>query len=167
MDSAGDPKRIVVERATASEQHFVEVCEMLIELHREGGYAPLNCDDAAADIYQVLREDMTFIARQELQPVGVLGLTQTAFWYNRQAGFLMNRWFYVRPDFRHGQVGIALLRAARAEGQARNQIVFVSVTTPDRRPKRSRTTLDAQIAGFVPLGYTLMLTNGPVEMPDG
>jgi GNAT superfamily N-acetyltransferase len=148
----------VIERAEASEQNFIEVFEMLLELHKEGGYALLDRSDSAEDVYAVMQEGMTFVARSAVgQPIGVLGLTEVGFWFNRKVKFLQGRWFYVRPAFRRAQVGVHLLRAARDEGQTRNSLVFVTVTNPDRRPKRTTMSLEAQIAGFVPLGYTIRL----------
>ena len=49
------------------------------------------------------------------------------------------------------------MKAARECAQARNKIAFVTVNNPDRRPKKTSMSLESQIAGFVPLGYTIKL----------
>jgi GNAT superfamily N-acetyltransferase len=153
-----DADDFTVERAGVEEKDFLEVFALLVALHREGGYAPMEPDDAIADVYDTLKEGMTFLARAaDGQPIGVLGLTEVRFWFNRKVTFLDGRWFYVIPAERGGQVGVKLLRAARDEGQARNMITFVSTTNPDRRQKRNQMSLQAQTAGFIPVGYAIKL----------
>lgn len=145
---------ITIEHAGTDEKSFVDVFELLVALHKEGGYAPLNGEKAARQTYGVLQEGMTLIARNgDGQAVGVLPLTEVEFWYSDET-FLLGRDFYVRPRYRRGKVGAALLKAAREEGERRGKLVFVQVDNPDRKPKKTRFSLVAQEAGFVPLGYT-------------
>lgn len=147
---------IVIERAGADEVAFSEVFGLLLELHRTGGYAVLDTETAARNAYAVLNEGMTFVARIDGQAVGTLALTELPFWYSKST-FLQDAWLYVKPEYRKGLVGVKLMRAARDEAQKRSQIAFVTLNNPDRRPKATVMSLESQVAGFVPVGYTLKL----------
>lgn len=152
-----DPYSLKPHLVGNDEASFVEVYELTLELHREGGYAPLDNDKAAAAVYQVLTEGMVWVARDAAGvAIGTIGLTELKFWYSQES-YLQDAWLYVRPAFRKGRVGVLLMQAARAEAQKRNKIALITVTSPDRRPKATPMTLDSQIAGYVPLGYTLRL----------
>lgn len=146
-----------IERAGTDEKSFVDVFELLIDLHKEGGYAPMNERKAIAQTYAVLQEGMTLVARnKEGQAIGVLPLMEVPFWYS-DVTFLMARDLYVRPRYRRGKVLHELLREARKEAERRNKLLFIEIDNPDRRQKKTKTSLVAQQAGFVPLGYTLQL----------
>ena len=147
---------IVIETAGCDEDAFCDVFELLLALHKEGGFARLDGEKAGRAVYQTLKEGMTFVARVEGKAIGVLALTELPFWYSA-ATHLLDVGFYVAPKWRKGAVGKALLEAARVEAQVRNKILLITVTNPDRRPKGTRTTIESQIAGFVPVGYTLQL----------
>ena len=153
----GEFANLIIERADTSESSFEAVFGLLLRLHREGGYAPLDPVKARVNAYRVIEEGMTFLARRDGHPVGTLSLTELSFWY-AQSTFLQDGWFYVSPEFRKGRVGIALMRAAREEAQRRNRIAFVTVNNPDRRPKSTTMSLESQTAGYVPLGYTMKIT---------
>lgn len=153
----------VIERAGADEATFVDVFRLMIALHADGGYAPLDTDKTAKAVYHALNEGMTFLARAPGgEAVGIIALLEFSFWYS-DVTFLDDRAFYVRPDYRvrpgfeGPSVGVALLRAARDEGQARNKLTFVTVTNPDRKAKAGHVAVAGHRLGFVPLGYTLQL----------
>lgn len=148
---------IIIERAGTDETSFMEVFDLLVALHKEGGYAPMNVKKAIAQTYGVLQQGMTLVARNEDgEAVGVLPLMEVDFWFADES-FLLGRSFYVRPKYRRGRVGVQLLQAAREEGERRNKLVFVELDNPDRKPKKTKASLVIQQAGFVPLGYTLRL----------
>ena len=150
-------RTVTIARAGHDEAAFREVFDLALALHQEGGYARLDARKAAEGVYAVLTEGMVWLARTpDGIAVGTLGLTELPFWYSTDT-YLQDAWFYVRPEWRWAQVGVALLRAARDEAQTRNKIALITVTSPDRRPKATPMTLDSQIAGFVPLGYSLRL----------
>lgn len=153
-------KRLVVTRAKNDERSFGEIADMLLELHKSNGYAPLDADKAAEIAYRVLASDMVWVARIGGVPVGTLALVETEFWYSRET-FLGDAWFWVTPAERARDVGVKLLKAARDEAQARNKLLFISMHDPDRRPKATSATLVAQLAGFVPIGYALSMNGGP------
>lgn len=147
---------ITIETAANDESTFQEVFALLLDLHKVGGYATLDVTEAAENAYRVLSEGMTFLARVNGEAVGTIGLTEVPFWYSKTT-FLQDAWFYVKPRFRRGKVGVRLLHAARDAAEARSKLVFVTVNNPDRRPKRTASSLVSQTVGFVPLGYTLQL----------
>lgn len=145
---------IEIERAPATREAFETVFPLLIDLHRVCGFAPMDVPFAAENVWHTLQEGLTFIARVNGKAVGILGCTETTFYYSPRS-LLRDQFFYVSPEHAGGKVGIALLRAAAAAASERNTICLVSYTNPDRRPKPSDATRHALIAGFVPLGYTL------------
>lgn len=148
---------ITVERASAGEAAFRDVFELLLLLHKDGGYAPLDVRKAAANCYQVMREGACFVAREPGgRAVGTLALTTLRFWYSAES-FLQDAWFYVRPEYRRADVGVLLMRAARDEADAQAKIAFITVNNPDRKPKQTRMSIESQVAGYVPLGYTLKI----------
>ena len=153
MTKAGE---ITIEVAKDDEESFAEVFGLLLDLHKAGGYGPLDVETAGRNAYLVIKEGMVFVARKDGKAIGTLGLTDVQFWYS-QDRFLQDAWFFVAPAHRRGQVGVKLMRAARDEGERRNKIVFITINNPDRRPKRTTASLESQTAGFVPLGYTLKL----------
>ncbi len=147
---------VEIERASVTEGSFEEVFSLLVALHREGGYAPLDVEKAARRTIDVMSEGMVFVARVGGKAVGTIGLTEVAFWYSPQM-FLQDAWLFVLPEHRRGRVGVRLMQEARNEAQRRNLVAFVTVNNPDRRPKATKQSLISQEAGFVPLGYTLKI----------
>ncbi len=152
--------KLTVARAKNDEQSFGEILDMLIALHASGGFAPFNAEKAAEAAFRVISEDMCWVARIGKKPVGTLALSEASFWYS-DTTFLRDAWFWVDPEHRAKDVGIALMKAAKAEAEARNKLCFISMTNPDRRPKATANTLLSQLAGYVPLGYTLTLKGEP------
>ena len=148
----------MIEKATLDERGFADVWPLTLALHKEGGYARLDQSKAGAAVYKTIQEGMVFVARDGSgEAIGTLGLTELRFWYSPET-FLQDAWLYVRKAYRKKGVGVALMRAAREEAQARGKICFVTVNNPDRRPKKTPMSLESQTAGFVPLGYTIKLT---------
>lgn len=141
-----------------AEAEFIEVMTLLIELHAEGGYAPLDLDKASKDVYAVMGEGRTWLAKDgEGEPIGVLGLIEVPFWYS-DLTFLISKWFYVRPEFRFGQVGMKLLLEARAEADRIGKIAFVQTTNPRRKPKKGTwLSVAGEAVGCFPAGYMLRL----------
>jgi GNAT superfamily N-acetyltransferase len=159
----------VTEDFESNRAYFQEVFGLMLELHKEGGYAQVDLEKAGSVVAQVMTERMTFMARLEEDyavskdrvdpagmPIGVLALTEIPYWYAKTT-HLLDIGFYVRPEYRSGKVGIHLLRRARDEAEALKKVCFITITSPDRRPKRTRVSLESQMAGYVPLGYTLRL----------
>lgn len=147
---------IVIETASSSEDSFVEVFGLLLDLHKAGGYAALDVSEASANAYRVISEGMTFVAKINGEAVGTLAFTDVQFWYSKTR-FLQDAWFFVKPEFRRGKVGVKLLQAGRDEAAKRGKIAFVTINNPDRKPKRTVSALESQTVGFVPLGYTLKM----------
>lgn len=145
---------LTIERLGADEQSFSDMFSLLLELHKVGGYAPLDVDKAAANAYRFLEEGMSFLARVDGKPVGVLPAIELPFWYAEET-FIQDGAFYVKPEHRGGRVGVELMRALKAEAEHRAKIAFVTINNPDRRPKRTTMSIESQVAGYVPLGHTL------------
>lgn len=148
---------ITIERATQTEECFNENFELMLKLHKEGGFAPLNVEKMAGVVFRLIGEGMVFVAKNSAgDVVGTLAMTENSFWY-ADASFLCDVWFFVLPKYRRGAVGRKLMRAARDEADARGKMAFISVKNPDRRPKKTRMALESQTAGYVPIGHTTQL----------
>lgn len=144
-----------IEIAKNDEQTFIDVFELLVKLHGEGGFDVLDSDEASRNAYRVLSEGMTLVARDDNgKAIGTLGLVELKFWYSKQT-FLQDGWFFVLPKHRKGRVGVELMRAARAIADEKTKMLFVTVNNPDRRVKKTKMTLQSQTAGYVPVGYTI------------
>ena len=158
---APQPAAFTIEKAGDDEASFVAVYELALELYREGGYATLDNAKASASCYGALKQGMTWLARDAAgEPIGAIAMIEMAFHYSQQT-FLESTGFYVRRAWRgapsRGRVGVGLLLAARKEAQQRSLIAFVTTDNPDRRSKATGMTIEAVIAGFVPLGYKLRI----------
>ena len=144
-----------VEVAGTDQDSFTDVFGLLVALHKEGGYAPLDVEVAAPNAWHTMAEGMTLLARDGAgKPIGTLALTELQFWYSTDT-YLQDGWFYVRPAWRNRGVGVALMRKAREIADAKSKIMLVTVTNPDKRPKKTDMTLMSQNAGYVPVGYTI------------
>lgn len=144
-----------IEVAGTDEASFKDVFGLLVKLHAEGGYAVLDADVAAGSAWHILDEGLAFLARDaDGKPIGTLALTQLQFWYSLDT-YLQDAWFFVLPELRNKGVGLALMQRARSVADELNKILLVTVTNPDRRPKKTPMTLISQNAGYVPVGYTI------------
>lgn len=139
-----------------TEANFRILFEMLLELHKIGGYAPLDVDKAASNTYDMLATGVVFIAYVDGKPAGVIAGVEQSFWYS-QATHLQSIPLYVRAPYRKGQVGRMLLKAFAQEADRRGIIGFVTIDNPDRRPKATKVSIESQLAGYVPVGYTMKL----------
>lgn len=144
-----------VEVAGTDQDSFSAVFGLLVGLHAEGGYAVLDVEVAAPNCWHVMAEGMTLLARDGSgKPLGTLALTELQFWYSKDT-YLQDGWFYVVPEYRNKGVGLELMRRAREIADAKSKILLVTVTNPDKRPKKTEMTLVSQNAGYVPVGYTI------------
>lgn len=143
-----------IERAGTDERAFTEVFDLLLALHKEGGYAPLDAGRAAENCYRVMSEGRCFVARLGDEVIGTIAMVEMPFWYSGHT-FLQDAWVYVKPKHRKKTVGVKLMRAVREDAEASGKIAFVTVNNPDRRPKATTMSLFSQTAGYVPLGYTM------------
>jgi len=146
-----------IETAGSDEKTFCEVFALLIEFHREGGLAPLDLDDMSRNAYLTLTEGMTLVARDDDGAIaGMLALHDVKFWYSK-THHLRDAWFYVKPQYRGGDVGKELMQAAKKIADDKAMLLFIDVNNPDRRPKRTKALISCQTAGYVPIGFSLQL----------
>jgi GNAT superfamily N-acetyltransferase len=145
----------VIERAKADEQHFFEALEMVAKLHRQGAMAPLNADKMAVAVFSVLDAGMMIFARDAAgRPIGMLPLAVEAYFYSDET-FIHNLGLWIEPEWRATGVLRALLKEAKEEAIKRDTIGFITITDPDRRKKPAPE--EAQILGYVSVGYTFKL----------
>lgn len=154
-----------IETAEPDEKTVFELYEFLLTgQYREGGYAPVNPQKSLEKIYLGIKEGGTFNARaDDGSLIGTIGMVQFDYWYSDWF-FLSNRWFYVPKDQRFRDIGVKLMRSARQLAARTPQVdgsvgvtAFITVDSPDRRPKGTAMSLYAQIAGFTPLGHVIKL----------
>ncbi len=149
-----------IDRITAdsNEKQISDLVALLIMLHSEGGYAPLNLDKMVGRAAEVVSQGMTWLAydQEAGEPVGTLGLHEQALWYADER-VLVDLWFYVRPEYRKGAVGKKLLKLGRETADERGCMLFITVTNPDRRRRRSAAVVEAETVGYVSHGYMLKM----------
>lgn len=145
---------ITIERARNDEQSFVEQYQLMLQLHPEGGLAPLNTKKLAHAVYNALAHGIVFVARNgKGEAVGTLAMAELTYWYSDET-FLSDIWFYVLPKYRKGAVGRKLMQAVRKEADNLDKVAFIAVSNPDRRFKKTPMALVSQTAGYVPMGHT-------------
>lgn len=147
---------LLLYRADDSQAAFAEVFDLLLGLHKDGGYAQIDVRKAAEHCLEVMREGMTFVARVNGVSAGTIAMTEIPFWYS-QTTYLHDAWFYVKPQFRGGKVGVRLMRAVKDEADKKDKIAFIAINNPDRKPKQTVMTVESQIAGYVPAGHILKI----------
>lgn len=153
-----------IETPEADEKAILELFDFLrYGQYLEGGYAPVNVQKSLESIYQAVKEGGVFNARSDGKLVGSLAMVKFDYWYSDWF-FLSNRWFFVPKSQRFRDVGVKLMRAARLHAARAAQVdgtvgvtAFITVDSPDRRPKGTAMSLYAQIAGFTPLGHVIKL----------
>jgi hypothetical protein len=154
---------VTIERVGDDEESVKALFEFILPMSREVALAPVDIQNALANCYRTIADGSTFRAVENGEIVGSLGLARNAYWYgNGEEFFLIDRWLYVRPDKRFGDVGIKLLRAGRDEGTRLLKSVFIMVANPDRRPKQNEAAIYATVAGYTPIAHLLKLYQAPV-----
>lgn len=128
---------------------------------QEVALAPVDDQRAFQNMAAIVDQGHSFVAWDGDEIVGALGLTMVPYWYAEDT-FLIDRFLYVRPDRRFGEVGVKLLRAGRDEGKRTGKSVFILVANPDRKVKQDEAAMYATVAGFSPMAHLLQLHKAPV-----
>lgn len=145
--------RFRIEKAVQNEKDFTDIFFLLLKLYELNGYAALDPNKAAGQLYEGLKSDAAWIARKDGQPVGTLVLVEIPYWYS-QDKYLETMGFYVEPEHR-GLIGPALMRAAREEAKSRGKVALITSSNPHKRAKTRGFSLEAEIAGFAPMGFVI------------
>lgn len=154
---------ILIERVGDDEESVKALFEFILPMSREVAMSPVDIPNALANCYRTIADGSTFRAVEEGKIVGSLGLAHNAYWYgDGEDFFLIDRWLYVDPERRFGDVGVKLLRAGRDEGKRLLKNVFIMVANPDRRQKQNEAGIYATVAGFTPIAHLLKLYQAPV-----
>lgn len=150
-----------IERASADEATFCDAFLLAMELHRLAGIAPFDHEVASESCYSALAEGMTFMARDlEGKAIGLIALTEMPLDYSRET-FLQDRAFYVQPAWEGQGVRTALMKAAAQEGDRLSKFVLVGRTSlGGARKRKTQAAIEAELAGYVPIGYVLRLKQG-------
>jgi GNAT superfamily N-acetyltransferase len=94
-----------------------------------------------------------FLAEEDGGLVGLLGIEDNELRYSDHH-VLVDVYFFVLPEYRGGQVGTRLMKAATLEAERRSLPLFIRITNPVRAKKRGRI---GEIAGYIPVGYIVRL----------
>lgn len=147
-----------------------EVFKFILPMAREVAQTHVDVERAFKNAALVMEQGHTFVARNgDGEIVGSLGLLEANYWYGTEdSTFLLDRWFYVRPTDRFGDIGVKLMRHARAEADRMGINAFIVVANPDRTPKQNAAAAYSVIAGFAPFTHVMKLnrTRKPVEGPE-
>lgn len=153
----------VIEKIEANIENAERVYRFIRPMALEVALAPVDDERAFTQFCGIIDEGHTFIATDGEEIVGALGLVAVPYWYgDGNDAFLIDKFLYVRPDRRFGDVGIKLLRAGRDEGRRLGKSVFVMVANPDRRPKNNEASVYATVAGYTPFAHLMHLYKAPV-----
>lgn len=98
----------------ATNDECLEVHHFLCIVAQPHLIAPIDAKDSIGGILEVANKGIIINARKEGHLIGTLGLLPMAYWFNNNAEFLGNRWFFVLPQFHFAGVGVRL----EAEGAA-------------------------------------------------
>ena len=149
--------KLKLERIEPTEETFREMAEVMLKLHALNGMARLDADKAAVVLYGLLEQGRIFVVRnQKKEIVGALALSEEEFWYSNTK-FLQGLAFYVTPDYRGNRIGNMLLQAAKKEAETSDMILLIERQTIDKKPKRTKLSIAMETAGYIPLGYTMLL----------
>lgn len=76
--------------------------------------APIDIYDSLEEITRVAKHDVAIMVLHNGVLVGTMGLMKAAWWYNRKAFFMTDRWHFVLPAFMHTPTAKALMDDAKA-----------------------------------------------------
>lgn len=127
---------------------------LLVAFHDAHGIAPLDPDAVIDTVGRALLEKLLWVAEDDGEIVGVLGISEGPIWYSPRYVALADRFYYVTPDRRASRVGKALADAATVEAKRRDLPLLLHVFNPERMRKRGRI---ASIEGFIPVGEVVRL----------
>lgn len=106
--------------AEAITLHYAETDDDVIAIHQfllVVAAPAMRCPvDALASLQEIIRvasEDVAIMAIQDGHLVGTLGLVRMAWWYNPGHDFMADRWNFVLPQLRNGDVGRLLEQEAQ------------------------------------------------------
>ena len=149
---------IEINRVEPDEASVGPLFEFILPMAEEVAMTEVTVSNAFENCYRTIADGSTFIAKDGDEIVGSLGFAKNAYWYgDGEDYFLIDRWFYVRPDRRFGDVGVKLLRAGRDEGKLLMKNVFVMIANPDRKKKSNEAGIYATVAGYTPFVHMLNL----------
>ena len=148
-----------------------DVFKFILPMAREVAQTYVDVERAFTNAALVMEQGHTFVARNgDGEIVGSLGLIEANYWYGSEdSQFLLDRWFYVRPADRFGDIGVKLMRHAKAEANRMGINAFIVVANPDRTPKQNSAATYSVIAGFSPFTHVTRLnraSNGAPSEPE-
>jgi GNAT superfamily N-acetyltransferase len=129
---------------------------LLVGSHLEAGIperlAPLNHAKALQSIYEAIRDGLVLMAFDGEELVGVLGALQYDFWYSDKT-LLAERFFYIKPEYRDGQVLRAILREARDVATDLGIVIHLTIAnTHKNRPPRNGLERVGDVLSYLPRG---------------
>lgn len=152
------PKFTIELVSEVNEEIFVEVFALTLLLHEEAGILPLDREKAAESVYKTLSQGMSLIARSdEGKVIGTLGIIEQPIYYSTET-MLWDKWIFVLPEWRNGDVGKSLLTAAKDVAEAKEKILVIQINNPKRRRKPPlKMSLAAQQVGYIPKSYSIRM----------
>ena len=131
---------------------------LLQEFHEEAGLVPMNPYHVEDTVRVLLDLGRVWVVEDERGIIGMAGLSEGEFWYNRDEPLFETQFCYVKPgETRAGQM---LLLALREFGNRVGAVVLVNRTNPNRPGKNGGLGWLADKVGFTPMGRTTMINGG-------
>ncbi len=105
------PADVVIGFAEDTDASAIELHRFLCVIAGPVLHAPIDPTDSMNGVLEVLKEGFAVTARADGHLVGSLGIIRPAWWYNRAARFMTDRWFFCYLQFRHHVGGRMLIEA--------------------------------------------------------
>ena len=145
-------KNCLVIRAAASVEDAGAIRDFLLD------YAAAEMAEAPVDpaiLYETILHTMTdgaaMMALLDGTLAGYLGIVATPYSYSRER-FLVDTGFFVRPEYRGGDVARALLAEARGIADHARLVLKIVDTNVAKRRRPGRAAITAEIIGYRPAG---------------
>ncbi len=128
---------------------------LLKGFHEEAGLVPMNPYNVEDTVRALLELGRVWVVEDERGVIGMAGLSEGEFWYNRDEALFETQFCYVLPG--ETRAGHMLLLALRAFGNRVGVPILVNRTNPTRPGKCGGLGWLADKVGFIPMGRTTMI----------
>ncbi len=139
----------------AEKSDLYRIGALLLGFHEEAGLVPMNPSHVEDAVLVLLQLGRLWVVEDGRGIIGMAGLSEGEFWYNRDEALFETRFCYVLPG--ETKAGQMLLLALRAFGNRVGVPVLVNRTNPKRPGKNGGLGWLADKVGFIPMGRTTMI----------
>jgi hypothetical protein len=99
----------VIIRYAETDDDVIAIHRFLLVVAEPAMRCPVDAKDSLLEIIRVAKDEVALMAIKGGMLVGTLGLIAPTWWYNTKCRFMADRWHFVLPEYRHGEVDRALM----------------------------------------------------------